>query len=355
MAYGFKSRRKSAASTYRRTTFGVRAPFARRNLGKTKYFRSATTRRLNSKETKYDDDYFNLNAWSQFTQGTSTATVGSFTDWVLGGVVSTLNRQVASFQLANGTEGGYVRANSYAMTPNCLTNISSGTSAGTRIGNKVEPKYITIKGVATATRTTSTTDPETLDKLEGGTTDTLIERYCRTTMRILVIRDKNMNEKGYVEFSDVFSPALSGVTHMDNVSKLNPYLWNRKLDTIGRYDILKEAEFTMDQTDPQKSFNWTIPLKGIPIKFNGAAPGVNWRTSSIPESNTTVSGTLVTNGTLNGIGQSEVVATTNTDIQSMTNGIYVIAVAHTSNTGSTLGVYASPCVMFSTRCGFYDN
>lgn len=248
MAYGFRSRRKSAASTYRRTTFGVRAPFARRNLGKTKYFKSATTRRLNSKETKYDDDYFNLNAWQQYSQGTSTATVGSFTDWVLGGIVTTLNRRVASFQLANGTEGGYVHANTYGMTPNCLTNIGSGTSAGTRIGNRVEPKYITIKGVATAALTTSTTDPETLDKLEGGTTDTLIERYCRTTMRILIIRDKSMNEKGYVEFNDVFTPALNGVNAMDNVSKLNPYLWNRKVDTIGRYEILKESEFTMNRS-----------------------------------------------------------------------------------------------------------
>ena len=164
-----------------------------------------------------------------------------------------------------------------------------------------------------------------------------------------------MNEKGYVEFSDIFAPAISGVNTMDNVSKLNPYLWNRKLDTIGRYEILKETEFTMDQTDPQRSFNWTIPLKGIPIKFNGSAPAVKWRTSSIPESNTTVVGNLVQNGTLNGIGLSEVVATLNTDVQSMTNGIYIVAVAHTGNTGSTLGTYASPCVMFSTRCGFYDN
>ena len=78
MAYGFKSRRKSAASTYRRTTFGVRTPFARRNLGKTKYFKSATTRRLNSKETKYDDDYFNLNSWTKYSAPTGVNYTGGF-------------------------------------------------------------------------------------------------------------------------------------------------------------------------------------------------------------------------------------------------------------------------------------
>ena len=172
---------------------------------------------------------------------------------------------------------GNVNAVQSKMTPNCLTNIDSGTTASTRIGNKVEPKYITIKGVCTAGSTTNPKDNETTDNVEAGTTNSVIARYCRTTMRIIIIRDKSMNEKGYVTYSDVYAPPSQTSAGQATMAAANPFLWNRKLDTIGRYEILREAEFTMDQTDPQKAFNWTIPLKGIPIKFNGAGTASHWK------------------------------------------------------------------------------
>ena len=51
----------------------------------------------------------------------------------------------------------------------------------------------------------------------------------------------------------------------------NPFLWNRKVDSIARYEIMKEYEFELDQDDPQASFSYTIPLMGKTIRYNGAA------------------------------------------------------------------------------------
>ena len=352
MAYGFRSRRKSAASTYRRTTVGVRTPFARRNLGKTKYFKSATARRLNTKETKYDDDYFNLNTWTKYNSSTTgTGVQGPFTDWVLGGVMSTSSLEFASVMGNGGTTFAQLRTKLETKTPNCLTNIDSGTTASTRIGNAVEPKYITIKGVCTAALTTDAEDPETIEKLEGATTDTLISRFMRTTVRVMVIRDKSMNEKGYVEFSDVFGPPTSTTANQSAMAATNPFLWNRKLDTIGRYEILKQDEWTLDQNDPQQSFSWTVPLKGIRIRFNGSTNSIRaqWNANSV-----NINGTSTPAAYVEG-GGSFVTTTQNTDTQSMTNGIYILAVAHSGNTGSDTSVTVSPSVIFSTRCGFYDN
>ena len=263
--------------------------------------------------------------------------------------MSSTTKQFAT--VGNGTSSASLSTKIETMTPNCLTNIDSGTTASTRIGNAVEPKYITIKGVCTAASTADPEDPETIDKLEGATTDTVISRFMRTTVRVMVIRDKSMNEKGYVEYSDVFGPPTSTTANQSAMAATNPFLWNRKLDTIGRYEILKQEEWTLDQNDPQQSFSWTVPLKGIRIRFNGASSMIKavWNDTQIYP----ITGTGPA-GYIEG-GQTNVRATQNTDVQSMTNGIYILAVAHSGNTGSDTSVTVGPSMIFSTRCGFYDN
>ena len=259
---------------------------------------------------------------------------------------------VATVHSADLSGLGNVGAVQKKMTPNCLTNIDSGTTASTRIGNKVEPKYITVKGVRTAGSTTNPKDGETTDNVEAGTTN-IIERYCRTTMRTIVVRDKSMNEKGYVEYSDMYAPPMQTSGGQSTMAAANPFLWNRKLDTIGRYEVLKQVEFTMDQTDPQKAFNWTIPLKGIGIRFNGAGSASRW--GSATNYQAPVTGNMVGPGGLGNMAEVYVENFNTRDAQSMTNGIYILAVAHTGDTTTTGGDYASPAIMFSTRCGFYDN
>lgn len=351
-----KSYRKGGTSTgYRRSGYssGSNSLYAK-NRGRSKYVKQKVYRRLNKKETKYDDDYYNLNAWTQFNQTGSLYTAG-FTDFVLGGVVKTANVQLTG---TNATLNGssihsavITKEESYG--PNCLTNVDNGTTAFTRIGNVISPKFLTLKGVITAAQTKSGVDPETVAKEIGGVEAlTLVPRYCRTSVKIMVVRDKNMNEKGFVEYSDIFAPPTSVTAGMMDQAAVNPFIWNRKLDTLGRYEILRSMEWTLDQTDPQKSFTVLVPCMGIPIRFNGSAnKALNWNDQTMftdvmgITSVDSISATTSTAAT-----KAKVKASS--DSQSMTNGLYILAVAH-CNSVDTNNMF-SPAIVFSSRLSFDD-
>jgi len=300
--------------------------------------RSLVGQRLARREIKYDDDYYSLQRWTKSFANVVTNTPG-FVNWVLGGMITKTGSNV---QVVVNSAGGGIPMQTYA--PNCLTNIESGTTAYNRIGNLVQPRFITIKGVLNAASTNNPSDAETTFRDETGSDPvTMVGRYMRTSVRIIVLRDKSMNDKGYVEFNDVFErPSLEGAE--------NPYLWNRKIDTIGRYQILKTMEYDLDQDDPQKTFTYTIPLNGVAIRFNGAAtskavllgPSNNplmQSGSSTPVANTSVWMDLASSS----------------DAQSMTNGVYLLAVAHCGfSASSSTENFVSPALTFSSRLTFED-
>lgn len=297
------------------------------------------------RETKFMDDYLNLAQWKKHTQTGANQSTG-FTNWVLGGVVT--KEQIT---VAQGVST-LIKAPRDIAVPNCLSNIDTGTSANTRIGNLIEPRYITVKGVVTAAVTNFMDDPETTDKTEDGSSGVTVavQRYCRTSMRVMIIRDKSMNEQGFVDFSDMFGPPSAGVG-----TDTNAYLWNRKIDTIGRYEILKQVEFNLDQDDPQKTFNWTIGLNGRQIRYNGASTN---RYTQLPspaaQAGWTNNGVEMKDYDFSGTGGRINFGAMSADRQSMTNGIYVIAVA-TNITNAATEQMASPTMSMSTRVGFYDN
>ena len=69
----------------------------------------------------------------------------------------------------------------------------------------VQPRFITIKGVVNAATTNNPADGETTFRSETGKEPvTMVSRYMRTSVRIIVLRDKFMNEKGFVEYDDVY-------------------------------------------------------------------------------------------------------------------------------------------------------
>ena len=342
-----KSYRKGGTSTsYRRSGYssGSNSLYAK-NRGRSRYVKQKVYRRLSKKETKYDDDYYNLNAWAGFG-GNPVGYISGFKDFVLGGVVETVKGVVAQ---ANRRVGGVdnlkIQANEYLYAPNCLTNIDNGTTASTRIGNVVAPKFLTLKGVVRAALTNSVEDPETTAKLSGEEVPVAISRYCRTSIKIMVVRDKSMNEKGFVEYADLFAPPTSVSAGLDSVAVMNPFVWNRKLDTLGRYEVLRTMEMTLDQDDPQKSFTLLIPCMGIPIRYNGSA------------SKQFVNDDYYTTA-LNGSGyafdnyRAMASAKTSVDIQSMTNGLYLLAVAHCSTVDNN--TMYSPSLVFSSRLSFED-
>jgi len=352
MNYGYKSRSKSAASAYRRrggNYGGYSKKFgAFKKAGRKSAKQPFVTKRLSRREIKYDDDYFNLNKWESFSAPV-TGLNGGYMNWVLGGVIST-TKTIAT-QMKDGMGGNMVtvHANDVTMMPNCLTNVDTGTTAKTRIGNLITPRYLTIKGVLSAAKTLNPKDEETTFKDEPGSDPMLfLLRFVRTSIKVFIVRDKSMNEKGYVTYNDVFElPFNAG-------SALNPFLWHRKVDSIGRYEILKEYELELDQDDPQASFSYTIPLMGKPIRFNGAAS--TWQYDA---ARTVGADQIDALPFANGVSPS--VATVRTlkkssEAQSMTNGIYILAVAHTAAAGTVESShYDSPTMIFSSRLTFEDN
>lgn len=356
MAYASRSRfTKRAASPYRRSRFGSGSATKVAYRKKTTRYTKRITRRLNRKEIKYDDDYYKLNAWQQYNQEASGNASG-FVNYVLGGMVSSApdTNFIVGWAGGLGTSAT-VNVVKQEMMPNCLTNIDSGTTANRRIGNMVQPRYLTLKCVLNAALTNNLDDPETLGKSEEILdVNTVIERFCRTSVKVFIIRDKSMNEKGYVSFNDVFDAPTGASTGAGN----NPFLWNRKIDTISRYQILKEREFQLDADDPQSSFTWVIPLKGVPIRFNGSSSatamwsqvgpggmsgtGIDTTGSSWPDGSMTTF-------------KTGVAAQGSSDSQSMTNGIYILAVAHVGKKTGGQGNMMSPAITFSTRLTFEDN
>ena len=244
-----------------------------------------------------------------------------------------------------GAEDLRIMGKESVYAPNCLTNIDNGTTAATRIGNVISPKFLTLKGVVRAALTGSVEDPETTAKLSAEEVPVSIARYCRTSVKIMVVRDKSMNEKGFVEYSDLFGPPTSVSAGMDAIAAVNPFVWNRKLDTLGRYEVLRTLEMTLDQDDPQKSFTVLVPCMGIPIRYNGSA--------SKQFTNDTYLTTAI-NETGYSFAQYKAFASSKTsvDVQSMTNGLYLLAVAHCSTVDNS--TMFSPSLLFSSRLSFED-
>jgi len=310
--------------------------------------RGTVARRLNRREIKYDDDYFNLNSWVK-NSNVGSGTQGSFVDCVMGGVVETTLIDAAQLGYPSGTGPlPTIRGKGVMYVPNCLTNINSGTTAMTRIGNMVQPRFITLKGVVCAGATNDLTDPETIEKMEPeAIVPTAVGRFVRTSVKIFIVRDKHMNEKGFVEFEDVFQKPI-GVAGTDSAN--NKFLWNRKIDTLARYQMLKEVEYQLDADDPQKSFTWSIPLKGVAIRYNGA---VTVKALGIDSGNVLDMGSRFQAGYTSVSAQSFAMSA---ESQSMTNGVYILAVSHTSRGpgASDAGNYIGPSIVFSSRISFED-
>lgn len=354
--YSNKGRTTRRTNGY--TSRGRGTAYKKMGSRKTKY-RSSTGYRLSRKEIKYDDDYLNLRHWDK-TSHPGGANGQGFSNWILGG---TLNVSVASLGNTGAFTPNVTGINSlystqpfHYKTPNCLSNVISGTTAKTRIGNLIQPRFITIKGVMAAAKTNYLEDAETLGKIEEvQSVEKVLERFVRTSIKVFVIRDKSMNEKGYVAYNDVFE--TPDETTLGYTAASNPFLWNRKVDAIARYEIIKQLNFELDADDPQKAFDVIIPLKGIGIRYNGSANTTTVRrevNSPDPLTIGAYSGpTQVATATGNAQFRFSHI---DGEHQSMTNGIYIMAVAHSSLSGDTdANNMSSPSLVLSSRLTFEDN
>lgn len=372
MAYGFRSRfsKSFRAGGRGRYSVGASRSFYRKKIAfpkrrKTGYIpkrdneRTYTKKRGLAVEKKYDDDYMDVGEWTRFVKA-GVLNAAPSVSFAFGGRIARLINQYAGVLIGQGTNPtdlneGMIEA--VSMYPNCLTNIESGTTSMTRVGSMVDPEWIRLKGVIAASTILMTdgTDPETTfnngAKAVPSAADADYEptyRYMRTAIKLMIVRDKHMNEKGYVEYTDLFEPPIGNGTTWGSADN-QPYLWNRKVDTLDRYEVLREITYNLDQDDPQCQFDEIISLKGYPIRFNGAT------TTQIKHSPHL--GLLKLNNGTTLPAQAMAGVYSSDETQSMTNGIYLIGVSMSQSTNTAVPTNSnsfSPKLSVSVRTCFTD-
>lgn len=151
-----------------------------------------------------------------------------------------------------------------------LKGLNQGTSVITRIGNKISPKY--LKGVislnaAIALKPIATNGNQYGESVEEGiTTATTSKQYVRTTWRIAIVKDVQVNSAGTdVQWSEVFKGTHAGTD--EAASGVHAQL---NINNMGRFVILSDRKYELDGDDPQKTINFSIAGSRIGnVRFNG--------------------------------------------------------------------------------------
>jgi len=248
MNYGFKSRSKSAASAYRRrggSYGGYSKKFgAYKKAGrKPRMIRFATVGFSRNVEKKYFDKTYQANS--------NEATTGQSTPTVVNNGVTYISNTWGDYSF-----GAHV-ATANVVSNDMLKGVTTGTTARTRIGNKLKAQYLKGAFTFTAAATTSVDD-------QGGETiigTASVARYIRTSYRFVIVKDLQVNSTDtQVTWAQVFDTTnLQAGIH----SELN-------VDNMGRFIVLEDKIFTVDADTPQRTHPFNIRGNSIgQVRYNG--------------------------------------------------------------------------------------
>ena len=252
MNYGYKSRTKSAPSSYRRRTYGS-GSYSKKfgTVQKTRRLKSfkprfATVGFTRDMETKYADKAI------ASTGGTLSKAQGA-NGWFL---TSTTWRAV-NF---GGDTAGTVTQGQQDL----LKGVIQGTTATTRIGNKIRVKELKLKvSFAAAQVVNATTGFENAQYGESVLDETAnqLSQYLRTTYRLLVVKDLQVNSaENEIEYSDVMeSTAATGFAGVHS---------ELKVANMGRFRIMTDRLFNLDADDPMKTISLNYYDIGD-VRYNG--------------------------------------------------------------------------------------
>ena len=149
-----------------------------------------------------------------------------------------------------------------AVSNDVLKGLGTGTTARTRIGNKVKVKY--VKGAFTfnaAMIDTVVLRPQGGEAFAALATASKRWDYLRTTYRMVIVKDLQVNSTDtFVRWHQVFDTSNQvGGIH----SELN-------VDNMGRFIVLEDKTFTLDADTPQKTLPFLISGSSIgSVRYNG--------------------------------------------------------------------------------------
>jgi len=163
-----------------------------------------------------------------------------------------------------GTYSFGASGSSVVTSNDMFKGLATGTTARTRIGNKIKVKY--VKGAFTFTAAVLG-DGTTAQKAQGGETLaalpslTAAQSYLRTTYRMVIVKDMQVNSGDpQVTWAQVFDTTnLQAGVH----SELN-------VDNMGRFLVLEDKVFTLDAETPQKTCTYNIGGNTLgSVRYNG--------------------------------------------------------------------------------------
>ena len=237
---GYRGKRGYASSGRRRSY----SKMARRAGRRMKF---ATVGFARNVEKKYFDKTYQAN--------TSESLTGQTTPVVSSNGVTYISNTWGDYSFGSQVATAAVTSN------DMMKGLATGTTARTRVGNKVRVNY--VKGAFTFTAGVVDTS---LVKAQGGERigelvagQTL--EYLRTTFRFAIIKDLQVNSTDtQVTWQQVFDTTnLQAGVH----SELN-------VDNMGRFIVLEDRTFTLDAENPQKTCQFQVMGSRIGnVRYNG--------------------------------------------------------------------------------------
>lgn len=232
-----------------RKSFGSRR-FNRRSGYSSRFsnFKKTSYRKRLSIEKKYFDKTYQANTNESLT-GQTTPVLGN------NGVTYISNTW------GNYSFGAQV-ATAAVVSNDMLKGVATGTTARTRIGNKLRVNY--VKGAFTFNAGTVAPAVSTSQGGESGISSTgpsANGQFLRTSIRFCIVKDMQVNSTDtQVTWAQVFDTTnLQAGVH----SELN-------VDNMGRFIVLEDKTFTLDADTPQKTCPFMINGSKLgSVRYNG--------------------------------------------------------------------------------------
>lgn len=157
-----------------------------------------------------------------------------------------------------------------ATTNDLLKNLAQGTTATTRVGNKITPKYIkgsiTLSAAKLAGPSTGASNGDMNgEALATAANATAVWQYLRTTFRVVIVKDLQVNSADTkIDWNEVFESGTGSVGETGGVHA------ELKIANMGRFKILDDRLVKTDAVNPQETIRFMVPGAKIGhVRYNG--------------------------------------------------------------------------------------
>jgi len=170
---------------------------------------------------------------------------------------------------------GPVGSPSSNISNNMLRYIGTGSTATTRIGNKITVKYIKGSITVTASKLVGPSIGATNGDMGGealatASNATSVWQYLRTTFRVVIVKDLQVNSAdAQIAWADVFEDNTASGP-LDAVGDASGVHAELKIANMGRFRILSDKIIKTNAINPQETIPYLVPGSAVGnVRYNG--------------------------------------------------------------------------------------